>query len=1120
MKKVVATFGRMNPPTSGHQKLVDKINSVAKANRADARVYLSHSQNNKKDPLDYNTKINLAIKAFGSIVTKSGSKTIIQVMQELQRSGYTDVIIVVGSDRVNEFDTLLNKYNGKDYTFDSIKVVSAGQRDPDADDVSGMSASKLRGLAKEGNFAAFKAGLPRNIQRDAKKIYDQLRSIMEEEQLDEYTVLNLQQRMKRARVMKRIARKAARMRKIRAGRMADQARLTKRSRKKAIQMLRKRVAGQRGKDYKDLGRAEKITVDKLVAKRSGIIDKLAKRLLPKVRKAEVERLRAARSTKNETLTLNSYKQLVEAKQDPEIKDREGAQPAKYHSGLSKSTKEKRDAEFKKGAEKHHSDPSAYPEKHAGDTGAETKTSKHTKKYHDMFGEMMGPNERRAKYNYQRDKRDTKLSHDRRIDAARLRDARLKNRGVRVEEYELTEESKAALQKKADKSGIPYSILKKVYDRGMAAWRTGHRPGAGQEQWAYARVNSFITKGKGTWGGADSDLAAKVKKEAVGTPMSVGRAAGDQKTYTSVMETIRHEGDKWVIYSKDGSKKLGEYDTETAAKKRLRQIEFFKHQHEETELDEIGIGTIARYLGSRFRQANKVGGESLPTKKSPETYLKNIDRASNRLMKDNPVEPVKPIKEAASPAQQAAIAISMKEKGQKPKNLKEISPVTLIKYASKAATSADAARKAGDIATVAKREKGIARAMDKEVASRTAPKPSAPVTKPQPNMKPTPERRWDGSTVNLSNKGTTVSYEKYVKEDGYKWADFSDAERATIKARQDAIGGSRVNKTPQAFDSASLENRKKLADILRAKPKPTTAADLEPQPRVTPAEIKDQPSYGVKVMNNSYIPEEFGKMLEDADRTIDRLRWADVPQMEPLKRMSNDQLKGYVRDYVSKNKDQVSKFMGAADSGMFGRAIIQKMAPNYIPATKSMTDKDWDNAWKAYDNIDPKIKSNIKKGDVSDFQEDAKEIHDKDKKRRLKDVLPKSGGGAIGTDELVKQYIKDTPYMTIEGYCPETGELKEELVIEAAEYQGKKVSLNNPFRLPAGSKKKFGVYVKNDKGNVVKVTFGDPNMEIKRDDPERRKAFRSRHSCDDDIGPKWKARYWSCYQWRAGHKVDN
>ena len=92
--------------------------------------------------------------------------------------------------------------------------------------------------------------------------------------------------------------------------------------------------------------------------------------------------------------------------------------------------------------------------------------------------------------------------------------------------------------------------------------------------------------------------------------------------------------------------------------------------------------------------------------------------------------------------------------------------------------------------------------------------------------------------------------------------------------------------------------------------------------------------------------------------------------------------------------------------------------------------------------------------------------------------------------------------------------------EAAEYQGREVKLNEPFRLPTGSNSKFGVYVKNDKDNVVKVTFGDPNMGINRDDPKARAAFRSRHSCDDDPGPKWKARYWSCYQWRAGAKVDN
>ena len=94
----------------------------------------------------------------------------------------------------------------------------------------------------------------------------------------------------------------------------------------------------------------------------------------------------------------------------------------------------------------------------------------------------------------------------------------------------------------------------------------------------------------------------------------------------------------------------------------------------------------------------------------------------------------------------------------------------------------------------------------------------------------------------------------------------------------------------------------------------------------------------------------------------------------------------------------------------------------------------------------------------------------------------------------------------------------EETLEEAEYQGKKVTLNKPFRTPKGPKK-FSVYVKNDKGNIVKVNFGDPKMEIKRDDPNRRKSFRARHGCDKDPGPKWKAKYWSCRFWEKNKPVS-
>ena len=92
-------------------------------------------------------------------------------------------------------------------------------------------------------------------------------------------------------------------------------------------------------------------------------------------------------------------------------------------------------------------------------------------------------------------------------------------------------------------------------------------------------------------------------------------------------------------------------------------------------------------------------------------------------------------------------------------------------------------------------------------------------------------------------------------------------------------------------------------------------------------------------------------------------------------------------------------------------------------------------------------------------------------------------------------------------------------ISEAEYQGRKVKLNDPFRLPTGSDRKFGVYVKNKKGNVIQVKFGDPNMEINRDDPARRKSFRARHNCDNP-GPKYKARFWSCKFWEKGKSVTD
>lgn len=118
-------------------------------------------------------------------------------------------------------------------------------------------------------------------------------------------------------------------------------------------------------------------------------------------------------------------------------------------------------------------------------------------------------------------------------------------------------------------------------------------------------------------------------------------------------------------------------------------------------------------------------------------------------------------------------------------------------------------------------------------------------------------------------------------------------------------------------------------------------------------------------------------------------------------------------------------------------------------------------------------------------------------------------GKKPSSTVIKKQVKGSQTFLNVSYVPE-----EDLF--AAEHNGKKVTLNKPFRTPKGPKK-FAVYVKNDNGKVVIVRFGDPNMEIKRDDPERRKNFRARHNCSNP-GPKWKARYWACQTWRAGKSV--
>ena len=178
---VTLGFGRFNPPTAGHQKLLDTIADTADGEQY--YVYPSHSQDAKKNPLDSQTKVEFMKQLFpdhaNNIVFDASIKTILDALKQADVEGFASVNIVVGADRQKEFETLANKYNGQLYNFDEINVISAGERDPDAEGVEGMSASKLRKLAIDGDAEGFAAGLPKGTKpKVAQQLFNTVRKNM------------------------------------------------------------------------------------------------------------------------------------------------------------------------------------------------------------------------------------------------------------------------------------------------------------------------------------------------------------------------------------------------------------------------------------------------------------------------------------------------------------------------------------------------------------------------------------------------------------------------------------------------------------------------------------------------------------------------------------------------------------------------------------------------------------------------------------------------------------------------------------------------------------------------------------------------------------------------------
>ena len=185
--EISITFGRFNPPTVGHEALIKKV----AAQKGDYRIYPSRSEDAKKNPLDVGTKIKFMKQAYpdhsDNIINNDEMRTIFDVLTTVNGEGYSTVNIVVSGDRVSEFNSLATKYNGDLYNFKKINVVSAGDRDPDAEGIEGMSASKLRKAAAQDDYETFKSGCPKPLgKKGCQDLFKAVQSAMKVEVKEDF----------------------------------------------------------------------------------------------------------------------------------------------------------------------------------------------------------------------------------------------------------------------------------------------------------------------------------------------------------------------------------------------------------------------------------------------------------------------------------------------------------------------------------------------------------------------------------------------------------------------------------------------------------------------------------------------------------------------------------------------------------------------------------------------------------------------------------------------------------------------------------------------------------------------------------------------------------------------
>jgi len=1316
MKKLVFTFGRMNPPTIGHEKLANKIKEVARKENASPRIYLSHTQNPKKDPLSYNDKYRFATKAFG-IVKRSQSKQIFQILPEIEKEGFTDIIMVVGSDRISEFDRVLQKYNGKDYNFNSIKTVSSGDRDPDAQGVEGMSGSKLRGVAMSGDEKTFKSGLASKLSdADKTKIYNLVRKNLKEAIMTEWTeeddlileeamqevdfteeeldmlaelgeyyemneVLNFMQRIKKSRVMKRLSKKLARLRKIASKKMKGGKKLMQMARKAAIKVLRKKLVGKdKAAKYSLLSMADKKQVDLKVKKNQARIAPLARKLLPQVRKDVMQRVKQARQTpqnneyvpegvgagKYSAMNLKkarelmspakhrkdgierimkgmkvSYKQATKFHDD--VMKSYGFKPESYELGeaIPKSTMyalvkdgkviakgSKSDMMSKKKKE----GGTVYnaPSKKVGDVLKEAKSSTGYKLYHKSFSDAM-----QHAYAHAKSKFGITINKDE-IDNKVATGPRKPGTG-KTNTYRLKGDKGNIQVQVANLDGKKYELnmYKEEYQFSYGAWLEA-KNFAQQAAIAIAKKKS----GKYNKDGERTAPYAKEEKEAPKkTPQDpdVKDVEGTQpKKYYKGLSKDTKDARANYFKNKDTSKNdnrpaPGDADAKTKPSKHT--LKFKRMYGEGIKMPEYGpklkrdaqklgmkinfkpsgyfllIGKdsddfkhhqkIAKKLGMTARNYNKtasggsrteldedapcwdthkqVGMKKKGDKMVPNCVPKNEDaedrvkariqarqtandkrdrialaRARTRdTIRDIRGEAKTPVKTGSKPVSTgkkvSSTSKSIKtgsakvQTGSKP--VSEISTQKLNRYYDKAKQSHDRAGNSAfarhlrkepgiekDLDTMRKRKAGIATAKNIAIKKLRGEKPGKLREENYDYSFDMTEDAKAGLKKKSEKSGIPLGILRQVYNRGM--AAWRGGHRPGASQQQWAFArvNSFITKGSGTWGKADSDLAAKARASMKSKKESineTGGAGEFGTTSLLARYIHDTPGQGIP--QEAYNPDDdfAGKLKK---------KFKDIRKRNGFDSVREDMQEKLTRGQQSK-LDDLEAYLGHLQKVSMTPSRKAEIEATKKKIKKLKSEETGDIEEMTGINVPELIKTTIHRLShpkgyadlIKDYIKRAKEPHSGTNGAVLSDVARERGFDRV---KPIQDYINrlvnkgKLPKSLMASHCREEVEIDEDgcpidlfdHVLEEAEYQGKKVTLNDPVRSSDGNKK-FHVYVKNEKGNVIKLGFGDPNMEIKRDDPERRKSFRARHNCDNP-GPKYKARYWSCYQWRGGAKVDN